>query len=227
MQPLPSRWITRPFETGLARKFLAGGRREDKLGLRALSAHPMRLPVPHAVSEPHAGSPAGTGALFPQLYDELRSLARGHLAREYGPQTLTATALVHEAWLRVEDGKERQWESRRHFFGAAAESMRRILIDRAREKLAAKRGAGAPHVSLDDVEIAEEARAEELLEVHEALDRLTAEDALAGEIVRLRYFAGLPWAEITELTGLSERDLQREWHFARTWLHAAISELRR
>jgi RNA polymerase sigma factor (TIGR02999 family) len=163
------------------------------------------------------------GDLQPGLYEEMLRLARGQMAREQGPQTLTATALVHEAWLRVERGTERRWESRRHFFGAAAEAMRRILIERARRKLADKRGARAEHLPLDEVEVVADAPAEELLAVHEALDALTAEDALAGEIVRLRYFAALPWAEIAELTGLSERELNRQWSYARAWLHAALS----
>ena len=167
-----------------------------------------------------------SSALLPVLYEELRRLARGHMAAESGPQTLTATALVHEAWLRVEGGEGRQWENRRHFFGAAAEAMRRILIDRARAKLADKRGGRTAHVPLDDVEIVGASPDEELLAVHEALDRLSADDALAGEIVRLRYFAGLSWAEVAELTGLPERELQRQWHYARTWLHAAITEAR-
>lgn len=161
--------------------------------------------------------------LLPLLYDELRQMARGQMAGERGPQTLTATVLVHEAWLRVSKGSGPQWESRRHFFGAAAEAMRRILIDRARRKEAARRGARAEHLPLDEVEIQAPSPDDELLALHEALDALTAEDALAGEIVRLRYFAGLAWAEISDLTGLSERDLQRQWQFARAWLHHRIS----
>ena len=168
---------------------------------------------------------AASADLLPVIYEELRRLARGHVARESGPQTLTATALVHEAWLRVSGGEKdaRLWQNRRHFFGAAAEARRRILIDRAREKLAAKRGGGAERVRIEDAEIVAESPDEELLAVHEALAKLTAEDALAGEIVSLRYFAGLKWEEIVKLTGMSERDLQRQWHYARTWLHAEIS----
>ena len=171
---------------------------------------------------------AASADLLPVIYEELRRLARGHVARESGPQTLTATALVHEAWLRVSGGEKdaRLWQNRRHFFGAAAEAMRRILIDRAREKLAAKRGGGAERVRIEDAEIVAESPDEELLAVHEALAKLAAEDALAGEIVSLRYFAGLKWEEIAELTGMSERDLQRQWHYARTWLHAEISAMR-
>ena len=164
--------------------------------------------------------------MLPLLYEELRRMARGQMARESGAQTLTATVLVHEAWLRVSKDDGAQWENRRHFFGAAAEAMRRILIDRARRKSADKRGARAEHVPVDDVEIEAPSPDDELLAVHEALDALTAEDALAGEIVRLRYFAGLAWAEISDLTGLPERDLQRQWQFARVWLHDAITRLR-
>ena len=173
-------------------------------------------------------APLASCDLLPVIYDELRRLARGHMARESGPQTLTATALVHEAWLRVSgDAVEvRMWQNRRHFFGAAAEAMRRILIDRAREKRAAKRGGGAERVPMDEVEIVADSPDDELIAVHDTLAKLTAQDALAGEIVSLRYFAGLKWQEITELTGMSERDLQRQWHFARTWLHAEISAMR-
>ena len=155
-------------------------------------------------------------------------MARGHMARESGLQTLTATALVHEAWLRVSKDEAQQWESRRHFFGAAAQAMRRILINRARDKTRLKRGGeGAERVPLDAVTEAEEAILtslpdEELLAVDEALDQLTASDAVAGEIVRLRFFAGLTWSEISELTGLSERELNRQWAFARAWLRDAM-----
>ena len=182
-----------------------------------------------AASEGNGQSaPVASDELLPVIYEELRRLARGHMARESGPQTLTATAQVHEAWLRVSgDAAEgRIWQNRRHFFGAAAEAMRRILIDRAREKRAAKRGGGVERVSLDEAEIAADSPDEELLAVHDALAKLTAQDALAGEIVSLRYFAGLKWEEIADITGMSERDLQRQWHFARTWLHAEISAMR-
>ena len=155
-------------------------------------------------------------------------MARGHMARESGLQTLTATALVHEAWLRVSKDEGQQWESRRHFFGAAAQAMRRILINRARDKTRLKRGGeGAERVPLDAVTEAEAAILtslpdEELLAVDEALDQLTASDAVAGEIVRLRFFAGLTWPEISELTGVSERELNRQWAFARAWLRDAM-----
>ena len=201
-------------------------RRASVAGTDAAIFGPMPDDAP--VPESSDSAPVESADLLPVIYEELRRLARGHVARESGPQTLTATALVHEAWLRVSgDEKDaRLWQNRRHFFGAAAEAMRRILIDRAREKLAAKRGGGAKRVAIDEAEIVAESPDEELLAVHEALARLTAEDVLAGEIVSLRYFAGLTWTEIAELTGMSERDLQRQWHYARTWLHAEISAMR-
>lgn len=168
--------------------------------------------------------------MLPWLYDELRQMARGHMAAESGAQTLTATALVHEAWLRVSKDDHPQWENRRHFFGAAAQAMRRILMNRARDKARLKRGGnGAERVPLesvgeDETAIITPAPDEELLAVDEALDRLTAEDPTAGEIVRLRYFAGLTWPEISELTGMSERELNRQWAFARAWLRDAVGK---
>jgi RNA polymerase sigma factor (TIGR02999 family) len=161
--------------------------------------------------------------LLPLVYDELRRLARGRLASEAYPQTLNATALVHEAWLRV-SGTDHPWNSRRHFFCAAAEAMRRILIERARAKHRQKRPGDTEHVPLDECEIAAPMPDHELFAVDEALARLREEDAVAAEIVSLRCFAGLKWAEISELTGLSERDLGRQWEYARAWLHDAITE---
>lgn len=175
-------------------------------------------------SDPESETAPGSSASedwLPLVYDELRRLARGHMAQERGLQTLTATALVHEAWLQLGNGVH--WEGRRHFFGAAGEAMRRILIGRAREKLAIKRGAGAARVPLEDLEIVAESPDEELLAVHEALEKLRTEDAPAAEIVTLRYFAGLTWPEMAEVLETGERELRRQWQFARDWLHAEIS----
>ncbi len=146
------------------------------------------------------------------------------MAAESGPQTLTATALVHEAWLRVSKHGEPQWESRRHFFGAAAQAMRRILLNRARDKKRIKRGGEElERVRLEEVDVIAPAPDDELLAVDEALARLAAEDPALAEIVSLRYFAGLKWAEIAELTGQPERELNRQWAFARAWLRAEIT----
>ena len=184
------------------------------------------MPDEAASENPGESAPLASDDLLPVVYDELRRLARGHMAAESGPQTLTATALVHEAWLRVSADGGKQWQNRRHFFGAAAEAMRRILIDRAREKMAAKHGARAEHTSVEDLGIIAPSPDDELLAVHDALAKLAAEDALAGESVTLRFFAGLAWAEISDITGLPERDLGRQWQYARRWLHAEISGAR-
>lgn len=160
--------------------------------------------------------------LIPVVYEELRKIARGQMSRESGPQTLSATALVHEAWLRV--GSEVRWQSRRHFFGAAAEAMRRIMIERARSKARMKRGGGdLERVDFAEVEIESPSMPDDLLAVDEALAKLMLEDHEAGEIVSLRYFAGLKWSEIAEMTGLSERELNRQWEYARAWLRAEMA----
>jgi RNA polymerase sigma factor (TIGR02999 family) len=142
------------------------------------------------------------------------------MACESGPQTLSATALVHEAWLRV--GSEVRWQSRRHFFGAAAEAMRRILIERARAKARLKRGGEFERVDFEDVEIEAQTAGENVLALDEALAKLMREDPDVAEIVSLRYFAGLKWTEIAEMTGLTERDLNRQWEYARAWLRAEM-----
>lgn len=171
---------------------------------------------------PLANADANAAELLPQVYDDLRKLARGMVATN-GLQTLTATALVHEAWLRVSKDDEPRWENRRHFFGAAAQAMRRILLNRARDKNRLKRGGGHEHVQAEDDVIITPMPDEDLLAVDEALQRLEAEDAVAAEIVSLRFFAGLKWPEIAELTGINERELNRQWAFARAWLKAEIS----
>jgi RNA polymerase sigma factor (TIGR02999 family) len=159
---------------------------------------------------------------LPDVYEELRKLARGMMAAEAGPQTLTATALVHEAWLRVSKNDAQQWENRRHFFGAAAQAMRRILINRVRDRQRLKRGGVQERVELEEDMIVLPAPDDELLAVDEALSRLAAADPLGAEIVSLRFFAGMAWAEISTVTGLSERELNRQWTFARAWLKAEI-----
>lgn len=150
------------------------------------------------------------------------------MSSESGPQTLTATALVHEAWLRV--GGESVWENRRHFFGAAAQAMRRILMNRVRDRQRLKRGGIQERVEMEDDMIVSPAPDDELLAVDDellavddALGKLAAADALGAEIVSLRFFAGMAWAEIAAVTGLSERELNRQWAFARAWLKAEIS----
>lgn len=169
----------------------------------------------------HAEPETNTSELIPVVYEELRKIASGQMSRESGPQTLSATALVHEAWLRV--GGEVRWQSRRHFFGAAAEAMRRIMIERARAKARIKRGGEFERVELSEVEIATPTTGEELIALDEALAKFMREDSEAAEIVSLRYFAGLKWSEIAEMTGMSERELNRQWEYARAWLRTEMS----
>ncbi len=163
--------------------------------------------------------------LLPLVYAALRSVARAKMAREQPGHTLQATALVHEAWIRLAggDGHSARFQNRAHFFGAAAEAMRRILVERARRKGRDKRGAGAEHVDVDEIEIAvPEGDSDELLRVHEVLDRFAAEEPQKAELVKLRFFAGLSLSEAGAILGLPERTAKRHWAFARAWLLVAI-----
>lgn len=155
--------------------------------------------------------------LLPLVYQELRRVAAQKMARETPGQTLQATALVHEAWMRV-GGEIHGWESRAHFFGAAAEAMRRILIDRARSKHAVRHGGGQERVDVDDVEIVAPVQDDELLAVHDALDQFAAHDAQKAELVKLRYFAGLTIDEAADVLGISAPTAKRYWSYARAWL---------
>ncbi len=166
------------------------------------------------------GDPSVTERLLSLVYAELRALARSKMAREQPGHTLQPTALVHEAWLRLGSQK---FENRAHFFGAAAEAMRRILIERVRRKAAAKHGAGIDHVDADEVEVAiVPGKEAELLTVHEALDALAAFDPRKAELVKLHYFAGFTFAEAAEILGVSEPTARRDWQFARAWLAREI-----
>ncbi len=155
------------------------------------------------------------------VYSELRRIASGKMARERGGQTLQPTSLVHEAWMRLGGG---DFQNRAHFFSAASEAMRRILIERARRKCREKRGGGdVEHVDIDDVEIAAPAgNEEEALAVNEALDLLAAVHPEKAELVKLRYFVGLPFEEVAELMGISVTTAKRDWAYARAWLHRKI-----
>ncbi len=167
------------------------------------------------------GDPKATDELLPLLYAELRRLAAAKMAREQPGHTLQATALVHEAWLRLGDGV---FANRAHFFGAASEAMRRILIERARRKCREKRGGGAEHVDVTELEIvAPLGNEEESLAVDEALDRLAAHDARKAEVVKLRYFVGFSFEEASEVLGVSVPTVKRDWAYARAWLHQEIA----
>ncbi|MBI2514309.1 MAG: sigma-70 family RNA polymerase sigma factor [Opitutae bacterium] len=164
------------------------------------------------------GDAAAANELMARVYDELRRLAAAKLARERAGHTLQATALVHEAWLRLGGDDQPAWQNRRHFLAAAAEAMRRILIDRARQRQAARRGAGAERVSLDEFELPQALPDDRLVALSEALDRLAAEAPEKAELVKLRYFAGLTLEQVAEAQGISHAMAKRWWTFARVWL---------
>jgi RNA polymerase sigma factor (TIGR02999 family) len=169
------------------------------------------------------GDPKAAEELLPLVYEELRKLAAHKMANEAPGQTLQPTALVHEAWLRlVGQDSQAQFANRAHFFAAAAEAMRRILVERARRKLAQRRGAGAEHIGLNGLEVANPTSDDQLLAVNEALDRFAAQDPQKAELVKLRYFVGLKIEEAAELLGISEATAKRWWVYARAWLFEEI-----
>ena len=180
--------------------------------------------VTHILSAIEQGDPHAAEQLLPLVYDELRKLAAQKLAQEKPGQTLQATALVHEAYLRLVDGDQTQhWNNRGHFFAAAAEAMRRILVEQARRKRRRKHGGGRRRVDLDEALQVAEASAEKLLALNEALGRLEATDPLAARLVKLRYFARLTMPAVAEALGISLRQAERNWTYARTWLHRELS----
>ena len=160
--------------------------------------------------------------MLPLVYEDLRRVAAQKMAQETPGQTLQATALLHEAWIRV-GGEEQSWENRTHFFVAAAEAMRRILIDRARSKRAIRHGGGLQRVDIGELEIVAGLPDEELLAVHEALDRLAMDHETKAELVKLRYFAGLTIKEAADVLGISEPTAKRYWAYARAWLFREIT----
>ncbi|MFO0911122.1 MAG: sigma-70 family RNA polymerase sigma factor [Isosphaeraceae bacterium] len=176
------------------------------------------------------GDPRAAEDLLPLIYDELRKLAAAKLAQEKPGQTLQATALVHEAYLRLVDGQSGgigegagAWNSRGHFFAAAAEAMRRILVNRARDKRRLKRGGERERLALEDIVIADEAGTLEILVLDEALEGLAREEPACAELVKLRFFAGLTLEESAHILGVTPRTAGRYWAFARAWLRDALS----
>ena len=175
------------------------------------------------LQEMEHGDPRAADQLLPLVYDELRRLAAQKMARESAGQTLQPTALVHEAWLRLGGDAQPNWQNRAHFFAAAAEEMRRILIDRARRRHALRHGGGQERLNADDLELTADAENDDrLLAVHEALGKLAARDPRKAELVKLRYFAGMTIEEAAQALGISEPTAKRWWTFARTWLYQEI-----
>lgn len=169
------------------------------------------------------GDPAAAEELLPLVYEELRKLAAHKMANEPAGHTLQPTALVHEAWIRLVGASDRQWANKGHFFAAAAEAMRRILVDLARRKRQVRHGGGQQRVLMDEVAAAPWPDNRELLvQVHDVLDELAALDNTKAQIVKLRFFVGLSNREIAELLNVSDRTVERGWAFAKAWLFAAL-----
>ena len=168
------------------------------------------------------GDPKAAEELLPLVYDELRRVAANKMGQEAPGQTLQPTALVHEAWLRLIGNEAPRFENRAHFFAAAAEAMRRILVENARRKARLKRGGGVEFQELDESRIEMKAPSDEILAVHEALDQLAAQDAVAAQVVKLRYFVGLPIPEVAKALNIAPRTADRLWAFARVRLKQAI-----
>ena len=172
------------------------------------------------------GNPAAADQLLPLVYDELRKLAASKMAREAPNQTLQPTALVHEAWLRLVGAENPTFANRAHFFAAAAEAIRRILIDKARRKRAIRHGAGKEHVQLDELEIAAPTNDDEILEIDEALDKLAQQNSAEADLVKLRYFVGMTLEEAAKAMNISPRTADNYWAHAKAWLFNEIRKQR-
>ncbi len=170
------------------------------------------------------GDPHAAQDLMPLVYQELRKLAAFRMANEKPGQTLQPTALVHEAWLRLAGDDQKQWDSRGHFFSAAAEAMRRILIDNARRKKALRHNPGKERLDIQQVEIAAPGPDDQLLAIDEALDKFAAQDPQKAELVKLRYFVGMSIEETAKVLGISEATAKRWWTYARAWLFAEMNK---
>jgi len=173
------------------------------------------------------GDPTAAEQLLPLVYEELRRLAAHKMANEAAGQTLQPTALVHEAWLRLVGNQEQQWNGRAHFFGAAAEAMRRILIENARRKGAQRHGGGQVKLDIQDIEIATAPKDDELLALSDALEKFAVRDKQKAELVKLRYFVGLTTEEAAQVLGISVPTADRWWNFSRAWLYEEIERQQR
>jgi RNA polymerase sigma factor (TIGR02999 family) len=181
--------------------------------------------VTQLLSAIEEGDPNVSDRLLPLVYEELRKLAAARMAQEKPGQTLQATALVHEAWLRLTGTEEQKvWNSRGHFFGAAAEAMRRILVDRARQKARIRHGGALQRVDLEHVTMATEDSDDTVLAMNEALEKLALESPQKAEIVKLHYFTGLEYPEIAKVLGVSLSTVERGWSYARSWLYREMKK---
>ena len=189
---------------------------------KSLPPNPDMSDVTRILTAIEQGDAKASDELLPLVYSELRRMAAHKMAGERPGQTLQPTALVHEAWLKLVDSTNQSWQNRAHFFGAAAEAMRRILIARARSKNRQRRGSGAAHLDVDEIEIAGPAPDDQLDALNEALDRFAALEPQQAELVKLRYFVGLQIDEAAEVLGISKATAKRWWAYARAWLFHEI-----
>jgi RNA polymerase sigma-70 factor (ECF subfamily) len=183
-----------------------------------------RQEVTQLLGEWSGGDNGALEKLFPLVQPELHRLAHHYMSRERAGHTLQTTAILNEAYLRLVDDTKPIWQGRSHFIAAAAQMMRRIMVDHARKHQSLKRGAGALKVTLDEAALVTETRSQELLDLDEALERLGAQDARKSQIVELRYFGGLTVEETAEFLKLSQRTVEREWTAAKAWLYRELSE---
>jgi RNA polymerase sigma factor (TIGR02999 family) len=180
--------------------------------------------VTHVLHKLQQGDPSAAEELLPLVYDELHRLAAAKLAGERAGQSLNATALVHEAWLRVVgDGEQARWDGRRHFIGAAAIAMRRLLVDRARQRKRLRRGGGFVRQLVDLDQLPADAADDEILALHEALEDFARHDETKARLVELRFFAGMTLPEAAEVLGISPSTADRAWKYARAWLYAQMN----
>ena len=182
--------------------------------------------VTRVLERVRSGELSAAGELLPLVYDELRRLAASKMAHERPDQTLQPTALVHEAWLRLVGNEKQKWNGRAHFFGAAAEAMRRILIENARRKAAARHGGGEARLDINQIEIATTAPDDELLAVSDALEKFALYNSQMAELVKLRYFVGLTAEDAAEVLGISVRTAERWWSYSRAWLYQEFERQR-
>lgn len=178
--------------------------------------------ITRLLQEMRAGDAEAAEELLSHVYRQLRTLAAAMMSHEAPGQTLQPTALVHEAWLRLGGGEDGTWDNRAHFFGAAAEAMRRILIENARRKKALRHGAGQARLDLQEIDIAAPAPDDQMLAIDEALNKLAAQDKEKAELVKLRYFTGMTIEEAAGVLGISEATAKRWWIYARAWLYAEV-----
>ena len=183
--------------------------------------------VTHILNSARQGHPRAANELLSLVYEELRRLAAAKMASEAPGQTLQPTALVHEAWLRLTNDDQRKWNDRTHFFAAAAEAMRRILVDNARRKRAQRHGGSHERVEMPEIACAAAQNADQILAVNEALEKFAAQDRQKAELVKLRYFVGMTIEEAAEALGISSGTAKRHWAYARAWLAQEISSQQR